>query len=90
MQKLPEIKATYDWFFTHYAAEIEERARKNDIAGIGQMAAKRDILERGIFVLMFGQIREGRNLGVRKCRERKSHEPRLDPPAWLGHTITRG
>jgi len=56
MQKLPEIKATYDWFFARYAAEIAERARKNDIAGIDQMEARRDILERGIFVLMFGQF----------------------------------
>jgi hypothetical protein len=56
MQKLPEIKATYDWFFASYAAEIEERARKNDIAGIDQMEARRDILERGIFILMFGQF----------------------------------
>jgi hypothetical protein len=56
MQKLPEIKATYDWFFAHYEAEIEERARKNDIAAIDQMEARRDILERGIFVLMFGQF----------------------------------
>jgi hypothetical protein len=56
MQKLPEIKGTYDWFFARYAAEIEERTRKNDIAGIDQMEARRDILERGIFVLMFGQF----------------------------------
>ncbi len=56
MQRLPEIKATYDWFFAHYGAETTERARKNDIAGIDQMDVKRDILERGIFVLMFGQF----------------------------------
>ena len=56
MQKLPEIKATYDWFFARYTAEIAERARKNDIAGIDQMEARRDILERGIFILMFGQF----------------------------------
>jgi hypothetical protein len=56
MQKLPEIKATYDWFFAHYTAEIAERARNNDITGIDQMEARRDILEQGIFVLMFGQF----------------------------------
>jgi hypothetical protein len=56
MQKLPEIKGTYDWFFARYAAEIEQRTRNNDIAGIDQMEARRDILERGIFVLMFGQF----------------------------------
>lgn len=56
MQRLPEIKATYDWFFAHYGAETAERARNNDIAGIDRMEARRDILERGIFVLMFGQF----------------------------------
>jgi hypothetical protein len=56
MQKLPEIKAAYDWFFSCYQAEIAERARNNDIAGIDQMEIKRDVLERGIFVLMFGQF----------------------------------
>lgn len=61
MQKLPEIKATYDWFFQHYESEIEVRARNNDIAGIDQMEARRDILERGIFVLMFGQFEKAVN-----------------------------
>lgn len=56
MQRLPEIKATYDWFFAHYQGETAGRASNNDIAGIEQMDVKRDILERGIFVLMFGQF----------------------------------
>jgi hypothetical protein len=56
MQKIPEIKATYDWFFACYAEDIAQRAQKNDIAGIDQMEARRDILERAIFVLMFGQF----------------------------------
>jgi hypothetical protein len=56
MQKLPEIKATYDWFFARYTSEIAERTKRNDIAGIDQMEARRDILERGVFVLMFGQF----------------------------------
>lgn len=56
MQKLPEIRATYDWFFTHYENEVAARARRNDIAGIDQMEARRDVLERSVFVLMFGQF----------------------------------
>ena len=56
MQRLPEIKASYDWFFKHYEAEIAVRAALNDIVGIEQMDEKRDILERGFFVLMFGQF----------------------------------
>jgi len=56
MQRLQEIKATYSWFFAHYEAETADLARTNDIAGIDRMEARRDILERGIFVLMFGQF----------------------------------
>ena len=56
MQRLPEIKAAYEWFFARYGAETAERARNNDIAGIDRMEAMRDVLERGIFVLMFGQF----------------------------------
>lgn len=56
MHRLAEIKATYDWFFAHYRAEAMERAKNNDNAGIDRAETKRDILERGIFVLMFGQF----------------------------------
>lgn len=56
MQRLPDIKATYDWFFTLYREATTGLARNNDIAGIDRMEVKRDILERGIFVLMFGQF----------------------------------
>ncbi|ABD87076.1 hypothetical protein [Rhodopseudomonas palustris] len=61
MEKLPEIKASYDWFFAHYQAEISDRAKGNDIAGIDRMELRRDILERGIFVLMFGQFEKAVN-----------------------------
>jgi hypothetical protein len=56
MQKLPEIKAAYDWFFARYTSELQELTHVNDIAGIDRMEVRRDILERGIFVLMFGQF----------------------------------
>lgn len=56
MQKLPEIKAAYDWFFAQHAAEVAQRASRNDITGIDQMDEIRDVLERGVFVLMFGQF----------------------------------
>lgn len=56
MKRLLEIKATYDWFFAHYSAEIKDLTQRNDLAGIEKMDARRDVLERGIFVLMFGQF----------------------------------
>lgn len=56
MRQLPQIKAAYDWFLEHYQREIGALAEKGDDAGIDRMDEKRDVLERGIFVLMFGQF----------------------------------
>jgi hypothetical protein len=75
MQKLPEIKAAYDWFFARYEAEIAERARTNDIAGIDQMEARRDILERGIFVLMFGQFEKAVTLVFENALNARATNP---------------
>jgi len=75
MQKLPEIKAAYDWFLKHYDQEIAERTRQNDTAGIYQMAAKRDVLERGVFVLMFGQFAAC----VKRCSFLKKRTKKLLP-----------
>lgn len=61
MDKLPEIKASYDWFFAYYQAETAERARSGDIAAIDRMELRRDILERAVFVLMFGQFEKAVN-----------------------------
>jgi hypothetical protein len=75
MQRLPEIKATYDWFFAHYKAEIAERTRQNDIPGIDQMEARRDILERGIFVLMFGQFERAVNSAFESAVNARATNP---------------
>ena len=56
MQQLPMIRAAYGWFFDHYQNEVSALAQKGDLAGIDRMEEKRDVLERGVFVLMFGQF----------------------------------
>ncbi len=75
MQKLPEIKAAYDWFVARYAEEIAERARKNDFAGIEQMNMRRDILERGIFVLMFGQFEKAVSAAFEEAKNARATNP---------------
>ncbi|NJO53956.1 MAG: hypothetical protein HC829_03145 [Bacteroidales bacterium] len=75
MQKLPEIKATYDWFFKLYQAEVAERARKNDFAGIDQMEARRDIFERSVFVLMFGQFEKAVTLAFESAVNARATNP---------------
>ncbi|MCC5978428.1 MAG: hypothetical protein JJU21_10230 [Salinarimonas sp.] len=56
MEKLAEIKATYDWLLSLYDAEVEQMVRDNDIAGIDRAEARRDVFERGFFVLLFAQF----------------------------------
>jgi hypothetical protein len=56
MQQLPQIKAAYDWFFAHWQAEATRAAASGDIATLTRLDERRDSLERGIFVLMFGQF----------------------------------
>ncbi len=75
MQRLPEIKATYDWFFAHYEDETTQRARNNDIASIDLMEVKRDILERGIFVLMFGQFEKAVTLAFEDALATRATNP---------------
>lgn len=75
MQKLPEIKAAYEWFFERYEAELAELAKSNDIPGIDKMEARRDILERGIFVLMFGQFEAAVTLAFDNAVAKRSKNP---------------
>lgn len=72
MQRLSEIKAAYDWFFKHYRSEVDQRARQNDIPGIVQMNNRRDILERSVFVLMFGQFEIAVNSIFEAAREART------------------
>ena len=93
MDKLPEIKASYDWFFARYQAEIAERARENDLAGIDQMDLRRDILERGIFVLMFGQFEKAVNskfedaVNARVTNPDWTHRRGWDTPSVKGKKV---
>ncbi|MCC0807340.1 hypothetical protein FPV16_14030 [Methylobacterium sp. W2] len=56
MHHLPLIKATYDWFFAQWQREAMKSASSGDIAALARLDEKRDTLERGVFVLMFGQF----------------------------------
>jgi hypothetical protein len=93
MEMLPEIKASYDWFFARYQAEIAERARNNDIAGIDRMESRRDILERGIFVLMFGQFEKAVSskfeeaVNARTANPDWTHRRGWDTPAIKGKKV---
>ncbi|MGA2793190.1 MAG: hypothetical protein ABSE69_06585 [Roseiarcus sp.] len=58
MQEVPQIKAAYDWMIDAYEAEVPTaRAAGN----LDRLEEKRDILERGVFVMLFGQFESAVN-----------------------------
>lgn len=56
MERLAEIKATYDWLLSLFEAEVAQMVRDDDMAGIDRAEARLDVVERGFFVLMFAQF----------------------------------
>lgn len=56
MQDVPLIKAAYEWLDAAYQAGIVEAVAGRDETASDRLGKKRDILERGIFVLLFGQF----------------------------------
>ncbi len=56
MRQLPQIKAAYDWFVAAWNSEATKLAGKGDVSALTRLEEKRDALERGTFVLMFGQF----------------------------------
>lgn len=56
MRQLPQIRSAYDWFFAQWQSEATRAAGRGDLAALTGLEDKRDTLERGVFVLMFGQF----------------------------------
>ncbi|MGJ3261869.1 MAG: hypothetical protein ACFE0R_01415 [Salinarimonas sp.] len=75
MQKLADIKAAYDWLLEQIEAQIRVHASTGDIASVDRFEAKRDLLERGIFVLMFGQFEVAVNRVFETARDDRSSNP---------------
>ena len=56
MRQLPRIKAAYDWFYAQWQSEAAEATRADDMTALTKLEEKPDVLEHGVFVLMFGQF----------------------------------
>ncbi len=77
MQKLPQIKAAYDWMIQEYDTKIGEATASTDMRSVQRLENFRDSLERGVFVLMFGQF----EIDVTD-RFRVERENRMRNPDW--------
>lgn len=74
MQQLPLIKATYEWFYTQWQNEATRLGEAGDVMALARLDERRDILERGVFVLMFGQFEVAVNAVFQTARTRRLGE----------------
>jgi hypothetical protein len=56
MRDVPRIKAAYDWMLSAHDAGVAAATAAGDAAAVDRLGAAREILERGVFVLLFGQF----------------------------------
>jgi hypothetical protein len=75
MKDLEQIKAAYDWMIEKYQGEVRTAAATNDQNAFARLDAYRDNLERGIFVLLFGQFEVELNDRFRARRDNRSSNP---------------
>lgn len=77
MRHLPQIRAAYDLFLAHWRAATAQAATEKNDALIIRLNGQRDVLERGMFVLMFGQFESAMNAAFETARAE-----RLGNPDW--------
>ena len=75
MRDLPRIKAAYDWLTQTSEAAIEEALGRGDTAAVRRLKEARDMLERGIFVLLFGQFEQEVSRTFETARDRRAGNP---------------
>lgn len=76
MQKLPQIKAAYDWMIKEYDEQVKQATAAGSQAPIVRLESYRDSLERGVFVMLFGQFE--REVTERFRSERESRKNNRD------------
>ena len=69
MQKLPEIKASYEWFMELYNKEVAILAQSNNLIGLTKLRDYLDFMERGYFVIMFAQFENAVNDKFESARQ---------------------
>lgn len=58
MRQVPQIKAAYDWMVGTYQAEVANAVAAGDTQAVTRLNETLDTLERGVFVVLFGQFEQ--------------------------------
>lgn len=75
MRELPRIKAAYDWMVEAYQTEVATAMATNDTRAVERLEEMRDMLERGVFVVLFGQFEMAMNEHFERARENRATNP---------------
>lgn len=93
MRDLPRIKAAFDWLTHTNEAAVEEAIGRGDTAAVQRLEDAYEMLERGVFVLIFGQFEQEVSRVFEKARERRAGNPDWrarrgwDVPALAGRRL---
>jgi hypothetical protein len=72
MQLASQIKDAYDWAMRHHQADTAAALASNDHAKITQLDKVRDAIDRGVYVLLFGQFEIAVTDKFARARDRRS------------------
>lgn len=94
MREVPRIKASYDWLVAGQEAALAEAEARKDAKTVDRLEAIRDTLDRGVFVLLFGQFEQHVTDVFERARDRRAANPDWrarrgwDTPALAGRRLT--
>lgn len=75
MRQAVQIKGAHDWMIAAYRAQAVDAASRKDDPAVERLDAYRDLLERGTFVMLFGQFESALNETFQEGVARRSGNP---------------
>lgn len=75
MKQVPQIKAAYDWMILAYQAGVAAAVAAGNAPAVDQLGEKRDVLERGVFVILFGQFEKSVTEYFEQARDARATNP---------------
>lgn len=91
MREIGGIKAAYDWFVGEYGNAVRAAIEAGDTEVLDRLGERRDVVERGFFVLLFGQFENDVNEHFVSGRDQRVSNPDWrvrrgwDVPAFANH-----
>jgi hypothetical protein len=75
VRDVPRIKAAYDWLIRNYQAEVSQSLADGKPEAVDRLEGMRDTLERGVFVVLFGQFENEVDSCFVQARDNRAGNP---------------